>query len=119
MVTAEARIDQRLGGQCSVPIGRDTRLIKNRVALIPNQFASHFERLFNYRMIVAIAECLERHWAEEIARLDSAKRIVGILMFEQPAFGVAQSALTQPAQMMMFVATQNFVSPIERVSQRE
>ena len=64
MLRRKAGIDQRLGRERGVPVGRNAGLEENRVALIPDELTRRVERFFDYRMVIAIAEPLERHRAQ-------------------------------------------------------
>lgn len=98
MVAAQARIEQSLGGERSIPVGRNAWHAERFVTHLPDEFARSFERLPHNRMVNAIAERFERDRAQQVAGLDTPERPVRFLMFEQPAFGISQGAGAQTLQ---------------------
>jgi len=70
-------------------------------------------------MLVAIADSLERHRAEEVARLDSAERAIRLLMLDQPSLGGFRRFRAHRSRRMPIIESQQAVDLIEHVAHRQ
>ena len=86
---------------------------------MPDQFLRRLDRLLQHRMVVAVAVGFQSHRAQQVAWLDSAPRAVGLLMLEEPFFGVSQRARAQRFYFMAIVKAQRLVGEVQRVAQRQ
>jgi hypothetical protein len=121
-VTASAAdaFEQRVHGERGVPHGRDARLHRERVfGLERERRQQPFDAARHHRMVVRVAERLQRDERVHPRRLDAAPRAVALLMVDDPALAGAQRATAQRLPRQALVQPQHAVSGEEEVAPRD
>src|SRR6266849_5730216 len=104
MLLVQARVLKRSYRQRGIPVRRNTRHAERFVCHLPNQLAASSKGVANHWMLIAVAECLERHGAQQVAGLIPTERPILFLMIQDPVLRVSDSPCPQPLEVMPVVA---------------
>src|SRR6266849_4151003 len=119
MLLVQARVLKRSYRQRGIPVRRNARHAERFVGHRPNQLAASSKGVANHWMLVAVAECLERHGAQQVAGLNPTERTILFLVIQDPVLRMADRTRPQPLEMMPVVAAKYPVGYVEDPAQRK